>query len=129
MEHPMINNYMKALYISVNPVAPEKSTISLQGFLSMSYVLQQFDFPHVYRAAFALSFFDPRDAIKCGIHHGGQFFVNSVWCRKWHHNFPVYFRWNMEHTTEKQLAGVELHRQYLRSLGSRHQLSQVQIHV
>ena len=57
MEHPMVTNYMKALYISVNSVPREKSVISLRDFLNMSYVLQQFDLPHVYRAAFALSFF------------------------------------------------------------------------
>ena len=57
MAHPMVANYVRALYIEVTPYTRVKSTNSLKDFCNISRLLQQFQHPYVYRAAFALLFY------------------------------------------------------------------------
>ena len=57
LEHAMIRNYLRSLQLNVPTVHRPKDTINLQDFCSISVLLQQFDQPLLYRAAFALSFY------------------------------------------------------------------------
>ena len=57
LDHSMIRNYLRSLQLNVPTVHRLKDTITLQDFYNISVLLQQFDHPLVYRAAFALSFY------------------------------------------------------------------------
>ena len=57
LEHSMIRNYLRSLNFNVPTVHKPRDTITLHDFYNISVLLDQFDQPLTYRAAFALSFY------------------------------------------------------------------------
>ena len=57
MEHIVVANYMRSLYITVPSVRRVKYVLTLQDIHNISKMLDRFDNPLQYRAAFLLSYY------------------------------------------------------------------------